>query len=350
MNNTNHLRTRLIGARRFAFWADALRVSVWLIVGVLICLSAGCRAFRDRSSHKQLDQARQLSLRGADALQRKRDYDAELLFSEALKQSPADERAHWGYASTLWKRGDRTKAIEHMEEALRLSGSNSSQNPEYAIRLGEMNLELGNYLEARENAKSVLAENRSNAAAWALLGESHAAERDWPPAVECFQRALLIQGDYPKVQLALADAYRVIGKPQRSLAVLDHMVDLDETARHDPNSLLTRGLAMAALNRNSEAAEILQMASERLPIDQVQKHLQIVHAQHRIGELVAARVSLGRVRESHASNSEVQRLQSILDMSFAHLTDPVKPIKEPGWGGAEPPAAMVSARENWIHR
>jgi hypothetical protein len=107
---------------------------------------------------------------------------------------------------------------------------------------------------------------------------------------------------------------------------------------------------MAALNRNSEAAEILQMASERVPIDQVQKHLQIVHAQHRIGELVAARVSLGRVRESHASNSEVQRLQSILDMSFAHLTDPVKPIKEPGWGGAEPPATMVSARENWIHR
>jgi hypothetical protein len=43
-------------------------------------------------------------------------------------------------------------------------------------------------------------------------------------------------------------------------------------------------------------------------------------------------------------------LQSILDMSFAHLTDPVKPIKEPGWGGAEPPAAMVSARENWIRR
>ncbi|MFY7876410.1 MAG: hypothetical protein ACOVQM_13245, partial [Pirellula sp.] len=73
-----------MGTGRITSWAHSLRLGVWLIAGVLISMSVGCRAFRDRSSHKQLDQARQLSLRGADALQRKRDYDAELLFSEAL--------------------------------------------------------------------------------------------------------------------------------------------------------------------------------------------------------------------------------------------------------------------------
>ncbi len=128
-----------------------------------------------------------------------------------------------------------------MRLALQLSG----KNPEYAVRLGEKNLEAGNTAEARENAKAVLADNRKHAAAWALLGDTHAAERDWPAAMECYQFALLHQSDFPRVQLALAEAYRTVGKLKKSLAMLDRMVDLHDTARHDPNALLTRGLALA---------------------------------------------------------------------------------------------------------
>lgn len=292
---------------------------------VLIILLSGCRTLRDRSSSQQLQQARQLSLKGTDAIERQRYTDAEMLFSEALKQSEKDERAHWGYSNALWKRGEKVKAIEHMEEALRLSERSAGGNPEYAIRLGEMYLEVGDFAQARKIAERVLAVKRHHAAAWALVGDTHKAERKWEVAQECYQRALLIQPDYPKVQLSLAEVYRNMGKPQRALAVVDRMIDVRDTANSDPYALLNRGLALADLNRHAEAKELLTKASERLPRDQLNSHLEIVHAQHRIGELVAARMTLGRIRESHASSVEVQRLQSMLDLSFAHLSDPLAP-------------------------
>jgi tetratricopeptide (TPR) repeat protein len=315
---------------------------------MLVLPSSGCRIFRNRSDNPQLIQARQLSLRGTDALQRSRNQDAELLFSEAIKHSSLDERAHWGYASTLWKRGERDKAIEHMRLAIRLSGN----NPLYLVQFGEMLLEVGNHTEASESAKTVLANHHNNAAAWALLGDIHQARREWESALNCYQRALLIQSDYPRVQLQLAEVYRTMGRPQRSLAVLDRMVDWHDTARHDPDALLLRGLALADLNQTNEAAETLAKASERLPPGDLSKQLRIVHAQHRIGELVAARLTLGRIRNSNSENQEVQRLQSMLDMSFAHLADPVKPLSEPQQDFATPTlmATPVATEQNWIRR
>ena len=297
---------------------------------VLICflcvLALGCRSFVQRESNSQLVAARQLSLRGADAMQRSRQQDAEMLFSEALRNSPLDERAHWGYATTLWKRGERQRAIEHMREAVRLSG----RNPEYAVRLGEMNLDMGDRKAAREYALSVLSANRSHAEAWALLGDTHQSERDWPAALECYHRALLIRSDYSRVQLSVAEIYRHTGRPQRSLAALDRMTDLHASASTDPEVLLIRGMALADLDRNMEAAEALAMASERMPSDRIDKQIQLVHAQHRIGELVPARMTLGKLIASNTNNPEVKRLQSMLDMSFAHLSDPSAPLKREG--------------------
>ncbi|MCU0719617.1 MAG: tetratricopeptide repeat protein [Pirellula sp.] len=324
---------------------------------ILLFSFAGCRILRNRTENKQLVHARQLSLRGADALQRSRSQDAELLFSEAIKQSPMDERAHWGYATTLWNRGDQAKAIEHMREAIRLSGD----NPQYLVQFGEMLLTVGNYPEAESAANAVLANNHKNPAAWALRGRVHQAKREWDNANDCYQRALLIQSDYPEVQLQLAEVYRTLGKPQKSLAVLDRMVDFRNTASHDPQALLYRGLALADLSQTpeaadtlaKEAADTLAKASERLPAEDFQKQLQIVHAQHRIGELVAARITLGRVRSNNAEVPEVARLQSMLDMSFAHLSDPVKPLTEPTSEEFSSPSLManpMAGSEGWLRR
>lgn len=298
----------------------------WVLVCFLCVPALGCRSFVQRESNSQLVAARQLSLRGADAMQRSRQQDAEMLFSEALRNSPLDERAHWGYATTLWQRGDRQRAIEHMREAVRLSG----RNPEYAVRLGEMNLDMGDRKAAREYALSVLSANRSHAEAWALLGDTHQSERDWPAALECYHRALLIRSDYSRVQLSVAEIYRHTGRPQRTLAALDRMTDLHVSASTDPEVLLIRGMALADLDRNMEAAEALAMASERMPSDRIDKQIQLVHAQHRIGELVPARMTLGKLIASNTNNPEVKRLQSMLDMSFAHLSDPSAPLRRDG--------------------
>jgi tetratricopeptide (TPR) repeat protein len=303
----------------------ALRTWQLLFFVVAVASLSGCRILNRRNENPQLIQARQLSLQGADALERSRAQDAEALFSEAIKHSPLDERAHWGYATTLWERGEKKPAIEHMRQAIQLSG----HNPQYQIQFGEMLLSVGRYDEAISSAKTVLSSNHKNAAAWALLGDIHQAKREWKDARNAYQRALLIKSDYPSVQLQLAEVYRTIGKPKTSLALLDRMIDWHETARHDPDALLYRGLALADLNRTEEANETLAKAAERLPPNEIDKQILIVHAQHRIGELVAARMTLGRLRQSHSESPEVQRLQSMLDMSFAHLSDPVKPLSEP---------------------
>jgi tetratricopeptide (TPR) repeat protein len=301
-------------------------VLFWFLASFCLCSSLGCRSFVQAKSNSQLVAARELSRRGADAMQRSRPQDAEMLFSEALRNSTLDERAHWGFANSLWQRGEKQRAIEHMREALRLSG----KNPEYAVRLGEMNLEVGNRGAARELALGVLSVNHKHAEAWALLGDTHQAERDWPAAEECYNRALLEKSDFPRVQLSIAEIYLRTGRPRGTLRILDRMADLHATSSNDPDVLLMRGVTLADLGREAAAAEALAMASERMPSDRIEKQIQLVTAQHRIGELVPARITLGKLIASNTNNPEVKRLQSMLDMSFAHLSDPTAPsVRDP---------------------
>jgi tetratricopeptide (TPR) repeat protein len=312
---------QFLDLRQRQFELEASLILTWVLAGFVCFASFGCRGFVQQKSSSQLVAARQLSLRGAAAMQRSRQQDAEMLFSEALRNSPLDERAHWGYATTLWQRGDRQRAIEHMREAVRLSGL-SGGNPEYVVQLGEMSLDVGDLKSAREYALGVLTVNHKNADAWALLGDTHQSERDWPAAEECYNRALLERSDFRRVQLSVAEINRQTGHPKRALAVLDRMADLHASASSDPDVLLSRGIALADLGRGVEAGEALALASERLPVDCVDKQIQLVHAQHRIGELVPARMTLGRLIASNSSNPEVVRLQTMLDMSFAHLSEP----------------------------
>ncbi len=334
-SHPNHVRNHSMIPR--AFYSESAGASCaewniarcWLcvVIGLLAHVSVGCRSLANRNANSQLVAARQLSLRGADALQRSRSQDAELLFAEALQNSPLDERAHWGYATSLWKRNERERAVKHMKEALRLSG----RNPDYAIRLGEMQLDMGDRNAARESALSVLSANRGQPDAWALLGDTHHSERDWPAALECYHQALLIRSDFPRVQLSVAEIYRYLDRPKRSLAVLDRMNDLHATAAGDPECLLSRGLALSDLGQRQEAADVLAKASERMPVDKVDKCIQIVQAQQKIDELVAARISLGRLMGTNTninSNPELARLQQTLDSSFETMADSRKRGKE----------------------
>ena len=107
------------------------------------------------------------------------------------------------------------------------------------------------------------------------------------------------------------------------------MADLHTAASVDPESLLIRGMALADLDRGTEAAAALAMASERMPSDRIDQQIQLVQAQHRIGELVPARMTLGRLIASNTNNPEVKRLQSMLDMSFSNLSEPASMIASP---------------------
>ena len=105
----------------------ALLAAIWA--------TAGCRVFRSQQvSDENISEARRLSLQGLDAQQRGQWERAETLFAAAILKCPSDERARYGYAESLWQRGAWQQALSHMEEAVRLSGS----DPERLVRLGQM--------------------------------------------------------------------------------------------------------------------------------------------------------------------------------------------------------------------
>lgn len=278
---------------------------------------AGCRTLRAGLPDGRLVRGRQLSLRGADLLRRSRFEDAQSLFSEAIHHCPTDERAHWGYATTLWENGRRPEAIAHMREAVRLSGS----NPEFMVRLGEMYLAEGDAIGAKSQAEQVLQTHRDRADAWALMGDSQSHSHQPADAIESYHRALLLQPDYPRVQLAVAEMYRLTGRPNRSLATLDRMVDLHPNACEKGETQLIRALALIDLNRRDEAVLSLKQATEGLPKDNPQRQIELVHAQYKLGELVEARISLGRLLQQYPEHPGARRLQSELDSSFVYLAE-----------------------------
>jgi tetratricopeptide (TPR) repeat protein len=268
---------------------------------------------------ERLAVARQLSLRGADAMNDNRMGDAETYFSEALQSCPADERAQWGYAEALWNRGHCGASIHHMQEAIRLSGN----NPEYRIRLGQMYLSQRDIERARHQARSILDHDQKNAKAWALLGDVERSAQQWTAAMHCYHRALLIRSDYPEVQIAMADIYRHVGRPERTLATLDRLADLHPDQHNDAESSLIRGLALAELGRKEDAIESLSRAARHLPAEQSDRLVDLAAAQYRLGELVDARMTLGKILQRHPDHAAAKSLQSTLDLSFAHLAYPV---------------------------
>ena len=288
-----------------------------IILGVGQGGFVGCRTLRGTLPDGRLVRARQLSLRGADLLRRSRFEDAQTLFDEAIRYCPSDERAHWGYATTLWENGRHSEAIVHMREAVRLSGS----NPEFMIRLGEMYLAEGDAAGAMTQAEQVLKSHRDRADAWALLGDSQSRSDRLLEAIESYHRALLAQPDYPQVQLAVAELYRQAGRPNRSLATLDRMVDMHPSSCAQGETQLVRALALIDLDRRDEAVLALQSADKGLPLNKPQRHIDLVNAQCQLGELVEARISLGRFLQLFPDHASAIQLQSQLDNSFAYLAE-----------------------------
>ena len=111
------------------------------------------------------------------------------------------------------------------------------------------------------------------------------------------------------------------GRPNRSLATLDRMVDLHPNACEKGETQLIRALALIDLNRRDEAVLSLKQATEGLPKDNPQRQIELVHAQYKLGELVEARISLGRLLQQYPEHPGARRLQSELDSSFVYLAE-----------------------------
>jgi len=258
-----------------------------ILIGLLMG-SPGCRVFR---SHKVSDEniaaARQLSLQGMDAQQRGQWDRAEILFAAAILKCPSDERARYGYAEALWQRGAWQKAVEHMEEAVRLSGS----DPERLVRLGQMYRARGDLARAGRQADAAIAVNGQFAAAWALRGHVLLAQGDSTSALTSFHRALSYEQPLPDVQLAIARIYAQENRPQRVLATLQSLAATYPADQVPQEVLIQQGLALRALGRHQDAVTAL-VAAAQIGDQSPELLCDLARTQMLAGEAAAARQTL----------------------------------------------------------
>jgi tetratricopeptide (TPR) repeat protein len=181
------------------------------------------------------------------------------LFAAAIVKSPADERDRWGYAESLWHRGDYAAAIGSMEEAVRLSG----YDPERRVRLGTMYLAWGDLRLARLQAERAIATNPQLPGAWALLGKAQHATGSLDEALASFHRALSLDPALTDVQLAVADVYAQQNRPQRALATLQLLADRFPASQVPVEVLYREALAHQALGELDAARLTIDVALRR---------------------------------------------------------------------------------------
>ncbi len=275
----------------------------------------GCRALRASRQTREITAARQWSLRGTEALQQKKYGEAEALFSEAIRQSPADERAQSGYAEVLLQKGQVQAATEHMTSAVEISGG----NPDLVVRLGQIHLEKGELASALGQADLALRNQRSHAGAWALKGDVLRQQNQLQEALDCYHRSLIYRSDSPQVQIALAEIYRQLGRPQRALATLNNLADHHSPEQVPPRAWLLKGQALADLGEDGEAKRCLRLATQYAGESQCGLLLELAAAQFECGDLAEARLCLGRVLRQEPSNPSALQLQGQLDQSFMRM-------------------------------
>lgn len=233
------------------------------LLAVSSLAASGCRAISRIGDSRQSITARRLSGQGFQAMHDGQWSTAETLFSDALNVSKGDDRAHWGLGEAYWKRGERELAIEHMEQAVKLSAG----DPKLVRRLGRMYLELGRLEEAEHHSLWAIESKRDVAEAWALRGDCLGAAGKADDALAAYHRALALQPSYPEVQLRAAEIYLKQGRCERVLATLDPLRD-GAGAEYAPARVdILQGLAMRQLGHCEDARRCFNRAVAKDPRD-----------------------------------------------------------------------------------
>jgi tetratricopeptide (TPR) repeat protein len=263
----------------------------WGCIALGALLTSGCRLpSRDGPVPRSLASCRQLSQRGISAEERQDWASAESLFNQAVQTCGVDPDARRHFAEALWHQGHQRKAIEQLDEAIRLAGDDER----LYVRAAEMRLATGDLEGASEKVGIAIDLDPQSAGAWVLQGKI-LRERNQPrEALAAYYRALNSTPEDREVLLALAETYRVMNDPQRALLKLHNLADTYQTGDEPQNVLYLQGLALSALGRHADAASVLLMARERGPATPELLN-RLAEAELQAGQFVAARQSVEQV-------------------------------------------------------
>jgi tetratricopeptide (TPR) repeat protein len=270
---------------------------------LVLPVALGCSGFSRRWQPDDVVFARQIAQRGMDAVDAGNWQRAEEFFAKAVEVCPVDERVQSRYADALWHRGSRQEALEHMKEAVRLSGG----EPELVVRLGEMHLETGDFQQASQLAERVILSGRQLASAYRLRGDVRDRQGKSDEALADYHRALGMQSQYPEVQMAIAAVYYRQGRPQRALSTLQALAGSYPSGEEPAEMLHWQGLACKALGRHEQAVVHLAQAEGR-GLQSADLLYSLAEARYLAGDPAAAQLTLQRAMELEPTHPDAQRL------------------------------------------
>jgi len=186
---------------------------------------------------------------------------AESLMAQAVKACPVDANAQRYYADVLWQRGAREQALTHAKEALQLSGG----DPAVAVRVGEMQLAMGNTDEAMKLASQAIDIDPRLASAWGLRGRVEQMAGKLDASLADYLRALQYAPADRDLLAETADIYRRLNRPQRALATLASLRETYQNGDEPAQLLQLEAQTLLALNRPEDAVVSYIAAIQRSP-------------------------------------------------------------------------------------
>jgi tetratricopeptide (TPR) repeat protein len=223
---------------------------------------------------------------------------------EAVRQSPKDMDARRHLAEALWQSGATDEALQHMEAAVEIAPNDANTR----VRAGEMRLAMGQVSAALASADAALALDRTLARAWALRGRVYRQCDQPEQALADVQQSLRYNPQAVDVLLEAAELQYQLGRPQRCLTTLHHLLDVYSPGEEPRRALWLEGLAFKATNRPLDAVASLHAASMRGE-PQPDVLYQLADAQRAVGDVHAARST---VQRALTADSEHQQSKSLL--------------------------------------
>ena len=222
------------------------------------------------------------------------DYEAAFTAYQQMLDIRPDIASYSRGAHLLWLNNNKRKATWLMYKAVRTGAPYAENTAWCQTQLAQILYNEGAILPAEQTLESVLKGTPNNYRALALLGKVKAARKDYPAAIDCYQRSIAVvpqvdslaalgdlyvltgRKEEAEKQFALVDTIDKLNKAngvrggwQRAMFLADHDRELPEALKEAQEEYATRKNVYAAdtlawclykNGRTQEAGEMIQKA------------------------------------------------------------------------------------------
>jgi tetratricopeptide (TPR) repeat protein len=187
-------------------------------------------------------------------------------FATAVEYSPSNWRHRHNYAIALALRGNYPKAIQQLEQTIKL-------NPQYAnarFNRGELHFEMGNFKAAEQDYTQAI-ELTSDSQYFNSRAHCRFMLENYDSALADYQQAVKLSADNATYQTDLGDAYQYVGKWEEAAKAYRAAVASDNTySRAYQNAAWLMATCPDERVRNQELAlsaakKALELAGGRTP-------------------------------------------------------------------------------------